>query len=803
MAQYNAEYDLTLADGTQGFQVKGAHAGDALGESVSFGDVNGDGLDDLIMGSFGTTNGAAGFVLFGSTAGFAASFNDTSLTQATGIVVKNDGTHIADKTAYLGDINDDGYGDYGFSYGSNNNGVGRAYVLFGSATGPASPIDPTTLTGATGFVINGSGTESLGTGFSGVGDINNDGFADYALGAPFGSAGKGVTYVMLGHAGLYSGSFDQTTLNGTNGFKLVGVGANDGQGASVFSAGDFNGDGTDDLLVSSPTASPLGRNAAGAAYVIFGSPSGFASTAGTIDLSTLTTTVGIQISGASTFNLAGISLHDAGDVNGDGFADVIIGARYADGDAANSGAAYVIFGSATPGNIDLATLTAAQGFKISGVAAVDFAGDKVTGGGDVNGDGFDDVVIGAINATTTSANSGAVYVVFGGATSTNVDLATLSTAGGGDGSKGFQIDGTSHSMTFGSSIAMGDMNNDGLSDIAMGAFNDAPNGSQSGSMYVMYGREPDAAVHRIGTSASQTLAGGEFNDTLDGVSGNDSIYGNGGDDLISAGAGNVRLFGGTGNDGFAMHQYFTAQDKIDGGAGTNDQIGLEGDYSGGITLDGANIKGIEAVAMLPGFDYTINTLDNLVATGQTFTFWSAAMGSANHVQLDAHLETDASYRFFMGQGFDQATGGGGADLFYGEGSQDTITGGGGADTFAYLQVSDSTGDNNFNANDRITDFVHGTDKIKLPFAVAAVDAPITVGGGSNGTANTDLEAAVTTLALHHAVLYTPNSGDAFNAGKTFLIVDANGVAGYQHGADYLIDVTGGTLAGLSASDFTI
>src|SRR5262249_37745865 len=153
----------------------------------------------------------------------------------------------------------------------------------------------------------------------------------------------------------------------------------------------------------------------------------------------------------------------------------------------------------------------------------------------------------------------------------------------------------------------------------------------------------------------------------------------------------------------------------------------EGDYSGGITLDGNAVTGVEVLAMLPGFDYKVSILDNFVGAGETFIFWSVSMGSANHVDIDGHLETNGNFQFFLVQAGDTAMGGSGADFFYGEGGADSLTGNGGVDRFAYLGVSDSTGNATGTAYDWIHDFTAGTDKFDLPVSVTGIDA--TIGAG--------------------------------------------------------------------------
>ena len=143
------------------------------------------------------------------------------------------------------------------------------------------------------------------------------------------------------------------------------------------------------------------------------------------ELSKMTGQDGVKLSGELSGAFAGYSVSSAGDVNGDGFDDVIVGAYSAEPNGFQSGAAYVVFGSASglSANLDLSTLDGTTGFQISGEAAEDRAGWSVSGAGDVNGDGFEDLIVGAPN-TSYGGDSGAAYVVFGTAAgfAANLDL---------------------------------------------------------------------------------------------------------------------------------------------------------------------------------------------------------------------------------------------------------------------------------------------------------------------------------------------------------------------------------------------
>ena len=255
-------------------------------------------------------------------------------------------------------------------------------------------------------------------------------------------------------------------------------------GASVAGAGDVNGDGIADVIIGARLASNNSRFASGSAFVVFGQANPTP-----IDLNNLGSR-GFRIDGAATGDQAGDSVAGAGDVNGDGLADVIVGAEGAGNNARfASGSAYVVFGKTSTTTVDLSSL-GEQGFRIDGAASGDEAGISVAGAGDVNGDGYPDVIVGAFSAGNNARPaSGSAYVVFGTVSASTVDLAAL-------GGQGFRIDGGNAGDEAGTSVAgAGDMNGDGRSDVIVGA-PEASNNSLgfSGSAYVVFGKASTTSV---------------------------------------------------------------------------------------------------------------------------------------------------------------------------------------------------------------------------------------------------------------------------------------------------------------------
>ncbi len=230
----------------------------------------------------------------------------------------------------------------------------------------------------------------LGCSVSTAGDVNGDGFADLVLGACYaGPKQVGTAYVLFGKNSTWSPQFDLMTLNGINGFAIEGLNTNDHLGWSVSTAGDVNGDSRADLVLGAWGASPGGRSGAGVAYLLFGQANGWTSQ---FNLKTLNGTNGFAIEGLKASDNLGYSVSRAGDVNGDGFADLVLAA----GGRATTGTsvAYVLFGQANGWSpqFNLTTLNGANGFAIEGFNAADSL-VCVSTAGDVNGDGFADLVL--------------------------------------------------------------------------------------------------------------------------------------------------------------------------------------------------------------------------------------------------------------------------------------------------------------------------------------------------------------------------------------------------------------------------
>ncbi|MEH2324089.1 MAG: hypothetical protein V7K32_11035 [Nostoc sp.] len=420
---FAAQFYLSTLNGTSGFAINGINAGDLSGNVSSAGDINGDGIDDLIIGADGASpNGITSgqsYVVFGSKKSFAAQFNLSTLNGTSGFAINgiNPNDSLGTSVSSAGDINGDGIDDLiiGASFASpNGSSSGQSYVVFGSKKSFAAQFNLTTLNGTNGFAINGINPDDSSGNVSSAGDINGDGIDDLIIGAPFASAKdfSGQSYVVFGSKKSFAAQLNLSTLNGTNGFAINGINPEDRSGYSVSSAKDINGDGIDDLIIGAPFADPNGDNS-GQTYVVFGSKKSFAAQ---FNLSTLNGTNGFVINGINKDDgLLGDSVSSAGDINGDGIDDLIIGTNGADPNGTSSGQSYVVFGSKEGfgAKLNLSTLNSTSGFAINGINPDDRSGYSVSSAKDINGDGIDDLIIGAPFADPNDITSGQSYVVFG------------------------------------------------------------------------------------------------------------------------------------------------------------------------------------------------------------------------------------------------------------------------------------------------------------------------------------------------------------------------------------------------------
>lgn len=305
-------------------------------------------------------------------------------------------------------------------------------------------FDQNSLNGTNGFIVYGLNAEdALGTELSFIGDINNDGLEDLAINTeqiePNGLQLGGTTYVIFGSKKPYPSPFDLTTLNGTNGFIFEGSSEGERRGKTIGKLGDINGDGIDDVSFASQGKSHVflyGKQGVFPAKIVFADING---------------------TNGFVFEQSGIGeIRSAGDVNGDGIQDIVMG------QIAWSGETYIIFGRTSnfPASITNAWLDGVKGFRLNKVDGSFSAYFTITAG-DINADGFDDVLIGVWTGSTPADQLSYVYFGHAAPFDASVDLKAVT------GTTGFSIRNEGNSFLV-STSPLGDINGDGIDDCFAG-----------------------------------------------------------------------------------------------------------------------------------------------------------------------------------------------------------------------------------------------------------------------------------------------------------------------------------------------
>ena len=427
--------------------------------SLAAGDVNGDGIQDLIIGASGANSGTgAVYVVLGGTGAWPANFNVSALTKsnngangANGWVIygENNGDKFGASVAAR-DFNGDDYDDLLIgapgAYDLANGGApgdGAAYLLCGDPGPWASPISVANFNGipqsnskpisapACGIKIKSPPAlqEKFGTAAT-MGNIKGDQYADAAIGAPGALGNAGKIYLIGGGSGPFASPLDvtQAPLSGIPAYPapcppgcgiLLRGAANDRAG-SALDAGDINGDGFTDLIIGAPGTS---SSAAGTTYVVFGNITTFSAGYSLSTISTTNQPPGFQVNG-QTGDQSGTSVYGRSDVNGDGIQDLMIGAPGASPlSRSGAGGVYIVFGnSLLAGSFNASTLNGTNGVMLYGANALDAAGSSVAGG-DVYNLGLGATVVGAPGNSTAP---GTVDVLLGNhAWSATFDLNNL------------------------------------------------------------------------------------------------------------------------------------------------------------------------------------------------------------------------------------------------------------------------------------------------------------------------------------------------------------------------------------------
>ncbi len=385
-------YGGSLMDNTADIIMTGETTSNYFGRTVSIaGDVNNDGYDDVIVGAYGY-NSSTGrtYVYYGG-----SSMDNTVDIIMTGETTNsNFGYSVSD----VGDVNNNGYDDVIVGAYGYNSSTGRSYVYYGGSS----------MDNNSDITMDGEGTSNwFGYSVSTAGDVNNDGYGDIIVGSTEYNTFTGRAYVYFG--GYSMDNIADVTVTGEAIFSRLGC--------SVSTAGDVNSDGYDDVIVGA-----RGFNSStGRAYIYYGG-------------SSMDNSADVTMTGETTRNLFGRSVSTAGDLNNDGYDDVIVGAYYYNSE---TGRAYIYYGGSSMDNIADITMT--------GGATSNKLGHSVSTAGDVNSDGYDDVIVGEPGASHA-------YIYYGGSSMDNIADITMD-----EGSAGYSVS------------TAGDVNNDGYDDVIVGA----------------------------------------------------------------------------------------------------------------------------------------------------------------------------------------------------------------------------------------------------------------------------------------------------------------------------------------------
>ena len=464
-------------DGKYGFTIYGEKADGKTGFSVSTaGDVNGDGIDDFLVGApgsddynYGKNNvlkfieGAA-YLVFGNASGFPPNIDLALLNGTNGFKIRNDIPYTnfpntGFDVSSAGDINGDGITDFMVSdpyrHTSSGNQNGNTYVVFGRTSGFPAEFFLSSLDGTNGFTLIGAiNYRAAGRSISSVEDVNGDGTDDIAIVTGGSSVENGKCYVLYGKTSGFPAQIKTDQINGTNGFVIEGDAVVGKVGNNVAGLGDINGDGFPDIGLGSYNGSDQHRK-----YVVYGRSTNFPAT---INVASLNGSNGFILENTASPLGSYYGVSRLGDINGDGYNDLVVHESY------------VLFGSAAiPAVMDLKDLNGINGFKL-------LVAGKTTSIGDLNKDGIGD--FGFISSQT-------FYAIYGKSdwTTTTIDFTFVYNL---KPSQGFKI-GLKYFYDYDLSFA-GDVNKDGIDDVIIGNSDyayDVEVNHDPGYAYVIYGKK--------------------------------------------------------------------------------------------------------------------------------------------------------------------------------------------------------------------------------------------------------------------------------------------------------------------------
>jgi hypothetical protein len=641
-------YGGSSMDSMADVTMTGEGTNNGFGCSISSaGDVNDDGYDDVIIGAY----------MYDSFIGRAyIYYGGTSMDSTADVIMTGAGGSFGFSVSGAGDVNNDGYDDVVIGEPSYGGSVGRIHFYYGG-----NPMNDT----ADAMIVSESYYNCLGYSVSDAGDVNNDGYDDVIVGAYYSNSNTGRAYI------CYGGNL---IINDTPDVTMTG-GIGDSFGFSVSGAGDVNNDGYDDVIVGARYY----NSCTGRAYIYYGG-------------SSMDSTADVTMTGEGIDNNLGFSVSNAGDVNNDGYDDVIVGASYYD---LIIGHAYIYYGGSS--------MDSTANVTMKGEGTNNYFGCSVSGGGDVNNDGYDDVIIGAPNY---NSYTGRVYIYYGG---NPMDL-TADVIMTGEGTNNY----------FGCSVSgAGDVNNDGYDDVIVGAYY---SNSSTGRAYIYYGGNSMDSI------ADVMMTGEEINNHFGcSVSGAGDANNDGYDDVIigayysNSSTGRAYIYyGGNSMDSIA--------DVIMTGEGTDNEFGYSVSGAGDVNNDGYNdvIVGAHYYSSCTGRAYiyyggsSMDSTVDVIMTGEgTDNCFGGSVSDAGDVNNDGYDDV-----IIGAEGYSFSTGR--AYIYYGgnpmnDTSDVTMTGKVTNNRFGY-SVSGAGDVNNDGYDDVIVGAYYNNSQIDIYYGGSSMDS---------------------------------------------------------------------------------